>query len=114
MANQWQSDRSLRNSVSSSQTGSGSGVVGSRGLAEMRTASTTANARSKRTDCSRRRDTARLDIAGEADAAALAARVKRTDYFLPDLGEGAEILEGDTDEVIEKLIELLKAKGGLK
>lgn len=48
------------------------------------------------------------------DAAAVAARVKRADYFLPDLGEGAEILEGDTDEIIEKLIELLKAKGGLK
>jgi electron transfer flavoprotein beta subunit len=48
------------------------------------------------------------------DAGALAARVKRSDYFLPDLGEGAEILEGDTDEIIEKLIELLKAKGGLK
>jgi len=48
------------------------------------------------------------------DAAAVAARVKRADYFLPDMGEGAEILEGDTDEIIEKLIELLKAKGGLK
>jgi electron transfer flavoprotein beta subunit len=33
---------------------------------------------------------------------------------VPDTGEGAEILEGDTDEIIDKLVELLKAKGGIK
>ncbi|QTA81377.1 Electron transfer flavoprotein, subunit beta [Desulfonema limicola] len=43
-----------------------------------------------------------------------AAKVKRTDYFVPDLGEGAEMLEGSTEEIIEKLVEMLKAKGGLK
>ena len=48
------------------------------------------------------------------DAGALAPKVERLDYFLPDLGAGAEMLEGDTDEIIEKLMELLKAKGGLK
>jgi electron transfer flavoprotein beta subunit len=48
------------------------------------------------------------------DAAAVAARVKRSDYFLPDMGEGAEILEGSDEEIIDKLVELLKAKGGLK
>ncbi len=42
------------------------------------------------------------------------AKVKRLDYFVPDLGEGAEILEGSTEEIIEKLIDMLKAKGGLK
>jgi len=42
------------------------------------------------------------------------AKVKRLDYFVPDLGEGAEMLEGSTEEIIEKLIELLKAKGGLR
>jgi electron transfer flavoprotein beta subunit len=42
------------------------------------------------------------------------AKVKRQDYFVPDLGEGAEMLEGSTEEIIEKLIEMLKAKGGLK
>jgi electron transfer flavoprotein beta subunit len=43
-----------------------------------------------------------------------AAKVKRLDYFLPDLGEGAEILEGSTEEIVDKLVELLRAKGGLK
>jgi electron transfer flavoprotein beta subunit len=42
------------------------------------------------------------------------ANIKRQDYFVPDLGEGAEILEGNTDEIVEKLIELLKSKGGIK
>jgi electron transfer flavoprotein beta subunit len=41
-------------------------------------------------------------------------QVKRQDYFVPELGEGAEMLEGSDEEIIAKLIELLKAKGGLK
>jgi electron transfer flavoprotein beta subunit len=43
-----------------------------------------------------------------------AARVKRRDYFVPPAGAGAEILQGSADEIAVKLIELLKAKGGLK
>lgn len=43
-----------------------------------------------------------------------AAKVKRLDYFLPDMGEGAEMLEGSMEEMIDKLIEYLKAKGGLQ
>ncbi len=43
-----------------------------------------------------------------------AAKVKRMDYFVPEMGEGAEMLEGSTEEIIEKLIEYLKSKGGLK
>ncbi len=50
--------------------------------------------------------------AGSVGAAA--AKVKRADYFTPELGKGAEILEGSMEEKIDKLIELLKAKGGLK
>jgi electron transfer flavoprotein beta subunit len=49
------------------------------------------------------------DSVGEAGA-----WVKRLDYFMPELGEGAEMLEGSTEEIVEKLIEMLKAKGGLK
>lgn len=41
------------------------------------------------------------------------AKTKRVDYFVPDLGDGAEMLEGSTDEIIVALIEKLKAKGGL-
>ena len=42
------------------------------------------------------------------------SRVKRVDYFVPEMGEGAEILEGDTEEVAAKLIDMLKARGGIK
>jgi electron transfer flavoprotein beta subunit len=49
------------------------------------------------------------EVAGKA-----AAKVKLADYFVPPLGKGAEMLAGSTDEIIDKLIELLKAKGGLK
>ncbi|MBW2238985.1 MAG: electron transfer flavoprotein subunit beta/FixA family protein [Deltaproteobacteria bacterium] len=42
------------------------------------------------------------------------ARTKRLDYFVPELGEGAEILEGSTEEITDKLLEFLKAKGGIK
>ncbi|MBU1341067.1 MAG: electron transfer flavoprotein subunit beta/FixA family protein [Proteobacteria bacterium] len=49
-----------------------------------------------------------VNTVGEAGA-----KTKRVDYFVPDTGEGAEMLEGSTDEIIEKLIEKLKAKGGL-
>ncbi|MBI9084244.1 MAG: electron transfer flavoprotein subunit beta/FixA family protein [Desulfobacterales bacterium] len=52
--------------------------------------------------------------AGDLGLAAAEPKVKRLDYFLPDLGEGAEMLEGSTEEIIEKLVEILKAKGGLK
>jgi len=48
------------------------------------------------------------------DAAAIEPKVKRLDYFVPELGEGAEMLEGSTEEIIEKLMDLLKAKGGIK
>lgn len=55
------------------------------------------------------------DLGLESEAlGASGAKVKRIDYFVPDLGEGAEILEGSTDEIIDKLIDLLKAKGGIK
>jgi electron transfer flavoprotein beta subunit len=41
------------------------------------------------------------------------AKVKRTDYFVPALGKGAEMLQGSQEEIIDKLIELMKAKGGM-
>ncbi len=42
------------------------------------------------------------------------ANVKREDYFVPALGKGAEILEGSNEEIADRLIELMKAKGGLQ
>jgi electron transfer flavoprotein beta subunit len=43
-----------------------------------------------------------------------AAKVKREDYFVPAAGKGAEILQGSGAEIIDKLVELMKAKGGLQ
>ena len=54
-----------------------------------------------------------LGLAPESVGAA-GAKVKRVDYFVPELGEGAEMLEGSSEEIAEKMIELLKANGGLK
>jgi len=42
------------------------------------------------------------------------AKVKQVDYFVPALGKGAEMLEGSREENIEKVLELVAAKGGLK
>jgi electron transfer flavoprotein beta subunit len=42
-----------------------------------------------------------------------AAREKRVDYFVPALGKGAQMLQGSQEEIIDSLIEMMKAKGGL-
>jgi electron transfer flavoprotein beta subunit len=42
------------------------------------------------------------------------AKVKRLNYFVPALGKGAEILHGSREENIDKVLELVAAKGGLK
>jgi len=42
------------------------------------------------------------------------AKVKRTDYFVPAAGRGAQILEGSREENADKVLELVAAKGGLK
>jgi electron transfer flavoprotein beta subunit len=43
-----------------------------------------------------------------------ATKVKRLDYFVPALGKGAEILQGSREENVNKVLELVAAKGGLK
>jgi len=50
--------------------------------------------------------------AGELGLAA-ERRVRLEEMFLPPSGAGAEILEGDTDEVVGKLVERLRERGGL-
>lgn len=52
-----------------------------------------------------------LDVAAAGDSA---AKVKRVDYFAPESGKGAEIMQGKREVIIDKLIDLLKAKGALK
>jgi electron transfer flavoprotein beta subunit len=47
-------------------------------------------------------------------AGSAAAKVKRVDYFIPALGKSAEMLEGSREENIDKVLELIAAKGGLK
>jgi electron transfer flavoprotein beta subunit len=42
------------------------------------------------------------------------AKVKRLNYFVPALGKGAEMLTGEREDVIDRLIELMKSKGGLQ
>lgn len=43
-----------------------------------------------------------------------AAKVRRVDYFVPALGKGAEMLDGSREENIDRVLELVAAKGGLK
>jgi electron transfer flavoprotein beta subunit len=46
---------------------------------------------------------------GEAGAA-----VKRVDYFIPERGAGAEMIEGSIEEMADKIVDLLKAQGGIR
>jgi electron transfer flavoprotein beta subunit len=52
-----------------------------------------------------------LDAGAVGEAA---AKVRRVDYFVPMLGKGAEMLHGTREENIDKVLELVAAKGGLK
>jgi electron transfer flavoprotein beta subunit len=55
------------------------------------------------------------DLAIDSGSVGLgAAKVKRVDYFVPAQGKGAEMLEGSREEVIDKLVGLVAANGGLK
>jgi electron transfer flavoprotein beta subunit len=49
-----------------------------------------------------------------ATVGASGARVTRVDYFVPAAGKTAEMLTGSREENIEKVFELVAAKGGLK
>ena len=57
-----------------------------------------------------------LDAAalGVSDGGADAATVRRVDYFVPVAAAGAEMLEGSTEELAEKVVSLLKAKGAIQ
>ena len=55
---------------------------------------------------------AELGLAPEM-AGAVAAKVKRLDYFAPPAGKGAEMLTGSREDMAVRVVELLKTKGGL-
>jgi electron transfer flavoprotein beta subunit len=40
--------------------------------------------------------------------------LKRLSYVVPDVGEGAEMLEGRLETVVDRLFDVLKSKGGIK
>lgn len=42
------------------------------------------------------------------------AKVERLDYFVPAAGKGAKMLTGSPEEIADKVVELVKAKGGVK
>jgi electron transfer flavoprotein beta subunit len=42
-----------------------------------------------------------------------AAKVKRLNYFAPPAGKGADMLRGSREDIAARLVEMLKAKGGL-
>jgi electron transfer flavoprotein beta subunit len=57
--------------------------------------------------------TAELGLAA-ASVGTSAAKVTRVDYFVPSLGKGAEMLHGNREENLDKVLELLETKGGLR
>lgn len=47
------------------------------------------------------------------DEMQLSPQVKRTGYFSPSAGNGAEMLSGDREDIVNELVERLKARGGI-
>jgi electron transfer flavoprotein beta subunit len=58
-------------------------------------------------------DAAALGLAPDAVGAA-GAQVRRLDYFVPETGGGAEMIQGTTEEIATRVVELLRAKGGIR
>ena len=42
------------------------------------------------------------------------AKVRRVDYFVPEQGAGAEMIEGSIEEMAEQIVDRLKAQGGIR
>ena len=42
------------------------------------------------------------------------SRVKRSACFMPEMGDGAEMLEGTAGELAETIVDMLKGKGGIR
>ena len=51
---------------------------------------------------------------GDEEVGAAGAKVRRVDYFVPELGDGAEMIEGSIEEQADRIVELLRAQGGIR
>ena len=40
--------------------------------------------------------------------------MNRRDYFASESGQGAAILQGSSEEILDRLVDLLRAKGRIK
>jgi len=58
-------------------------------------------------------DGAALGIPTDSVGAA-AARVRRVGYFVPEQGAGAEMIEGSIEEMAARIVDLLRAQGGIR
>lgn len=54
-----------------------------------------------------------LEVAAESVGAA-GAKVRRVDYFVPEVGDGAEMIEGSIEEMADQIVDLLRAQGGIR
>jgi electron transfer flavoprotein beta subunit len=58
-------------------------------------------------------DAAALGVPAETVGAA-GARVRRVDYFVPEQRAGATMIEGGTEEIAGRIVDLLRAQGGIR
>jgi electron transfer flavoprotein beta subunit len=58
-------------------------------------------------------DAGALGVAPESVGAA-GARLRRVDYFVPERQAGAEMIEGSTEDIAARIVDLLKARGGIR
>jgi electron transfer flavoprotein beta subunit len=58
-------------------------------------------------------DAAALGVPAESVGAA-GARVRRVDYFVPEQRAGATMIEGGTEEIAGRIVDLLRAQGGIR
>ena len=57
---------------------------------------------------------AKADLGVDGNVGANGAKVKRLDYFQPPAGKGAEMLQGGQEEIVARLIRMIRTKGGLQ
>ncbi len=58
-------------------------------------------------------DAEALGISAETVGTA-GAKVRRVDYFVPEQRAAAEMIEGSTEEIADRIVDLLRAQGGIR